>query len=196
MESREFIVESRSPKRLLVFMAFFIPLLLLFTVLIWSLNTKNSGIQEDPMNRNFSSQPMQEIPAPSFTLELFDGEIFHLSDFQGKPTVVSFWSSWCPSCRLETPIVVEMQDKYYGEGVKLIGIAIWDSEVNAEKFAIEYGLEFPVGLDKDGSIAIDYGVTGLPEKFFINVDGEIVRKLVGPVTGQQMEEAILNIIER
>ena len=193
-ENKGFMVQSGTPKRYLVILAFFIPILLLFTVLIWALFTQNVGVQEDPMNRNFSSQPMEETPAP-FTLELFDGETFHLSDSNGHPTVVSFWSSWCPSCRLETPTIVEMENKYDSHGLRLVGIAIWDAEENAKKFAREHGLEFPVGLDKDGSIAIDYGVTGLPEKFFINRDGEIVRKLVGPVTELQMQEAILSIIE-
>lgn len=194
MENNEITVQPRAHKRFLVILAFCIPILLLFIVLVWSLFTQNVGVQEDPMNRNFSSQPMEKTPA-AFTLELFDGETFHLSDSEGHPTVVSFWSSWCPSCRLETPTVVEMEARYYKDGLKLVGIAIWDSEENARKFANQHGLEFPVGLDKDGSIAIDYGVTGLPEKFFINRDGEIVRKLVGPVTEQQMEEAILTIIE-
>jgi cytochrome c biogenesis protein CcmG/thiol:disulfide interchange protein DsbE len=196
MESKELIVGPRSPRRLVLITAIFIPLLLLFIVLIWSLINQQSGIQEDPMNRNFSSQTMRGIPAPAFTLELFDGDMFRLADASGEPTVVSFWSSWCPSCRLEAPIVVEMDRRYHEIGVNFIGIAIWDSEANAKKFASEHGLAFPVGLDKNGSIAIDYGVTGLPEKFFINRDGEIVKKLTGPVSEQQMEEAILSIVER
>ena len=171
------------------------PIILLLSVSIWALFNQGFDIGEDPMNRNFSNEQIETFPAPEFSLKLFDGTNLNLSELQGRPAMVSFWSSWCPSCRLEAPVIVGMNHVYHEQGVQFVGIAIWDSEEKAQKFAAEHQFEFPIGLDKSGTIAIDFGVTGLPEKFFLNRQGEIVKKLVGPVTKQQLEKVILSLIE-
>ncbi len=81
--------------------------------------------------------------------------------------------------------------QYAGRGVEFVGVAIWDDEGAVRKFVRQFGIAYPSGLDAQGKIAIDYGVRGIPEKFFIDPDGRLVRKFVGPVT-QEKIRAILD----
>ena len=83
---------------------------------------------------------------------------------------------------------------YKAQGVVFLGVAIWDVEDEAKRFAVESGATYPMGVDTKGNIAIDYGLTGIPEKYFIDAEGRIVRKFVGPVTEDILESVFSEIL--
>ena len=58
---------------------------------------------------------------------------------------------------------------------------VWDTQNGAELFLVEFGVEYPAGVDTDGEIALNYGVRGIPEKFFVDANGVIRHKYVGPM---------------
>jgi cytochrome c biogenesis protein CcmG/thiol:disulfide interchange protein DsbE len=123
--------------------------------------------------------------APDFTLNLFDGGTFTLSEQQGKPVVVNIWASWCPSCREEAPVLEEGWRAYQDQGVVFVGVNVMDSRSDAEAFLEEFDITYPNGPD-ESNIYTKYGATGVPETFFINREGVIVQKFMGPLKADQL----------
>ena len=126
-------------------------------------------------------------PAPDFTLTLSDGRAVKLSDYRGKAVVINFWASWCAPCRAEAPTLEETHKRYADRGVVILGISLWDTEEAAAEFRKVYGQTYPSGVDPNGKIAIEYGVSGIPETYFITPDGIIAAKFVGPLPLETME---------
>ena len=81
--------------------------------------------------------------------------------------------------------------EYEGRPVEFVGVDIWDEPSAAREHIDRYGVTYPNGIDANGIISIDYGVTGLPEKFFISPEGRIVKKFVGPMSPSNLRD-ILN----
>lgn len=136
-------------------------------------------------------------PAHNFNVSWLQGrdliehqseEHFTLDDFRGRPMILNFWASWCFSCRAEARDFEEFWNRYKDSGLIVAGIAIQDTPMAARAFAKQYGKTYILGLDDDGSAAIDYGVTGVPETFVIDRKGNIVYKEAGPMTAQKLAE--------
>ena len=109
---------------------------------------------------------------------------------EGRPVILNFWASWCVSCRSEAAIIQAFWQQHRNKGPLVIGIAIQDTRESAAEFARFFGKSYPLSLDPDGRAAIDYGVTGVPETFFIDPDGIIRRKIAGPVDREALEEML------
>lgn len=120
--------------------------------------------------------------APDFTLETFDGQVVSLEDFEGQSLVINFWSSWCPPCRDEAPMLNQFHEATQDDDeVALIGIAVWDRPEDSLDFMRQYSLSFTNLSDQRGSVLIDYGVYGVPETYFIGPDGTLNGKYRGPL---------------
>lgn len=136
------------------------------------------------------SAPLVGRAAPDFTLQLFDGRLLRLSALRGRVVVVNFWASWCTACKQESPILQWAWQTYGPRGMVLVGINVWDLRDDALAMIREIGKTYPNGPDPSGTILQDYGVTGIPETFFIDRAGRIVRKYLGPVTRELMATQI------
>lgn len=123
--------------------------------------------------------------APAFSYTTFDGRAVSLDGLRGKPVMVNFWGSWCVPCKDEAPVLQQAWQKYQNSGVQFVGMAIWDQSDAAKAFAQSAGATWINGLDGDGKIAIDYGVYGVPESFFIDGNGILVDRYVGPFVGAE-----------
>lgn len=132
--------------------------------------------------------------APDFTLELYSGEQLRLADLRGKPVMVNFWASWCPPCRQEAPLLERTWREYEEKGVVFIGVNIWDNEDDAQAFLREFDITYPNGPDPRGKISIDYGLTGIPETYFIDREGKIMRKWIGPFTEEALQAFLDEIV--
>ena len=130
-------------------------------------------------------------PAPGFELETFDGGTLSLSDLEGKVVVLNFWASWCPPCRWEMPFFETMWNEYRDRDVVFVGVAMSDTLEEAQGFAEESGVTYPIGLDQTGEIVRDYEVFSLPTTFFIDKEGQIQRRLTSAAN-----EALLKIFLR
>ena len=120
-------------------------------------------------------------PAEPFTLPLFDGGEFVLAAQRGRPVVINFWASWCPPCREEAPLLESVWRLYGEREVAFVGVNIQDAVEEAAAYLAEFDITYPNGMDADGRITIDYGVIGLPVTFFIDRDGMVRRRWVGPI---------------
>ncbi len=167
----------------------------LLGVMAWSLlgpksvdTTENGRINAPGVFVRFSDPR----PAPDFTVtDLNTGKKFSLSDFKGKTVVVNFWASWCPPCQTEAPLINSYVNQSTSNDVVVVGIAVWDVSSNSEQFLQQYGLNYPNGSDSKGTIAIDYGVAGVPETFVVSPDGTLIGKFPGAVeTTTQLTNAL------
>ena len=146
------------------------------------------------VNNKLGEISIKEKTAPDFTLETLDGKQVSLSALKGKVVMIDFWSSWCPPCRAEAPELVKAYKEYQGQGVEFIGIAIWDDKGQVQKFANQFGIQYIVGLDEKGKIAIDYAVRGIPEKYFIDRNGTLVKKFSGPMKVSDMDAVLSKML--
>jgi cytochrome c biogenesis protein CcmG/thiol:disulfide interchange protein DsbE len=128
---------------------------------------------------------------PTFSLEPLAGSGQVASEkLLGKPLVINFWASWCVSCREEHPLLVQLGDRadLFGE-FEIVGINYRDSPTAAAQFLDRHGrFPYPSGQDKRGRLGIDFGVYGMPETFFVDAEGVVQARQVGPLTPQAIEQ--------
>ena len=136
--------------------------------------------------------------APNWRLQSFEGDIIELSEFRGTPVMLDYFADWCPFCHEEFPFI-EAAHKQYKESVVIIGIHRTDSESmeRGEIFARdEAGATFTLVQDVSGDV---YGAytsgPAMPISFFIDREGIIRDKVLGPKTPERLEVAIQTILD-
>lgn len=134
---------------------------------------------------------------PDYVYHTTDGVERTNNDFQGQIIVMNFWATWCPPCRKETPLFVEMQDKYGEDGVQFIGIAIDDLEATRE-FIDTYGVNYPVLMGDVDAIAMSKQMgnrfEGLPFTVIAERDGSILKRHTGEVKREMLETTLKQLI--
>ena len=171
-----------------------VPTLLVLALFVWG-TVQNDGRAGRPgVNDNFGEVGVSIDPATDFELTTLAGDVISLSDYRGKVVVIDFWSSWCPPCRAEGPVLAETYRAWRDRGVEFIGIAIWDEEKSVVDFIEMTGIEYVNGIDVSG-VAVDFGVTGIPEKFFVDTEGKIVRKVIGPNTRETLDSILTDMTD-
>jgi cytochrome c biogenesis protein CcmG/thiol:disulfide interchange protein DsbE len=141
--------------------------------------------------------PVPDTPLPPLAGLARDGATvpgIASADFKGGVTLVNVWASWCVPCRDEAPLLLNLAED---KRIRIIGINYKDEPGNARQFIFRYGNPYAaVGADVSGRAAIDWGVYGVPETFVIGRDGRIAYKLVGPITLQNVETALMPELEK
>lgn len=129
--------------------------------------------------------------APDFELETLEGEKIKLSDLRGEPVFVNFWATWCPPCRAEMPDMQKIHEEY--DDVTILAINQTDTETsarNVDSFVEEFGITFPVPMDKGLNVGTRYNAFALPTTYLINPDGRIHNIATGPLTYEMMVQEI------
>jgi cytochrome c biogenesis protein CcmG/thiol:disulfide interchange protein DsbE len=135
-------------------------------------------------------------PVPIFDLPGVQGRTLGLSsnDLHGEVSLVNVFASWCVACRAEHPLFLRLARE---KTVPVHGLNYKDRPEDAARWLDSLGDPYTrTGADRDGRVAIDWGVYGVPETFVIGADGRIAHKQIGPITDQALEETILPLIER
>ena len=149
------------------------------------INSNVKGYEVDLSYNSSKSGLKKGDLAPDITMTNLAGEEVKLSDYRGKKVILNFWATWCPPCKAEMP---HMQ-KYYDENnekqnVEIIGFNMTfsgDSIKNVEQFVASYKLTFPIYTTFDDNIINQYEILTMPSTFFIDEEGRIHRKVIGPV---------------
>jgi cytochrome c biogenesis protein CcmG/thiol:disulfide interchange protein DsbE len=138
--------------------------------------------------------PLEGNAAPNFQLQTMDGDTIDLADLRGKAVVLNFWASWCIPCRQEHEVLKLTEATYDPEQALVLGVVYQDTEANARRFLAALGGDWIQLLDPTQRTAIDYGVYGVPETFFISPDGQIAHKQVGPVSWDLVKPMLDSLI--
>lgn len=117
--------------------------------------------------------------APDFTVEMLDGSKVTLSALQGKPTLLIFWATWCPPCRLELSKLQEHIIDRYGNKINVLPISRGEERAKVEEYISKMGYTFAVGLDGDQSIYRKYATNYIPRCFVIDAKGKVLYSGVG-----------------
>jgi cytochrome c biogenesis protein CcmG, thiol:disulfide interchange protein DsbE len=125
--------------------------------------------------------------APVFTLPTLSGGELALEDLQGQPVVLTFWASWCTTCKADVPKLQRVVDDWSSRGVAVVGVVIEDSRSAATAAAQEAGLRYPSVYDGDGATRDAYGVLGTPETFLLDADGVVAARWVGPLPEHELD---------
>jgi peroxiredoxin len=127
------------------------------------------------------------VEAPTFSLQTLDGEQLDLADLAGDPVVVTFWASWCSTCKQDMPAIQRLADRWGPHGVSVVGVVIDDELGAAQEVAAEHQLRYPSAFDAAGEVARAYAVTGTPETYLIGADGRIAAMWIGPLPAAELE---------
>lgn len=125
--------------------------------------------------------------APDFSLLTLANESFTLSDLRGKPTIINFWATWCPPCRRELPALQAAFEQHRDE-IGFVAVDVKENTQTVADFVADLGLTFPVVFDQDGRVSdVAYQVRGIPTTIFVDANGVVVERHVGPLDDATIE---------
>ena len=147
--------------------------------------------------------PLKDKPAPAFSLEDLNGKKVSLASYKGKAVLLNFWATWCAPCKVETPWIVALRNKYASQGFEVLGISTEGEDLKPddkaghakdkaaiEKFVQEMKVPYPMLVDGD-TISKPYGgLDSLPTTFYVDRKGTVVAAQVGMSTQSEMEANI------
>lgn len=134
--------------------------------------------------------PLIGKPVPTFSVPVLGdpAKTLRSADLRGKVYLLNVWGSWCVSCRDEHPVLVEFAKR---GAIPLYGLNWKDRREDALAWLERFGDPYVVtGVDRDGRVAIDFGVYGAPETYLVDREGIIRFKQTGPLTWKVIEEQI------
>ena len=167
--------DGRVVRRTGISVAAFLVIVAVFAVVVWR------------QNAHVGVSPQVGYTAPAFTLADLQGRAVSLRALRGRLVFLNFWASWCPPCRAETPDLERMYRLDRGK-IDFYGVNLTadDSLPAARRFVKQFGVTYPVLLDKTGRVEKEYNILGIPASFFINRRGVIVSRIVGGMSRAAM----------
>ena len=163
--------------------------------LAWTLR---SAVPPGETTQGRAPSPRVGFAAPDFSLDLLGGGRVTLSELRGKVVILNLWASWCPPCRAEMPALQRIYESNRLRGLEVLAVntTFQDSEAGAAEFAREFGLSFPVLLDRSGEVSRTYLLRALPTTFFIDRGG-VIREVVlgGPMSETKIRTAVEELLQ-
>lgn len=138
--------------------------------------------------------PLIGRPVPDFNLPTLNdpGKKLTQEDLKGRPYLINFWGSWCPTCVYEHPVITALAKS--GK-LRVVGLNFRDEPADARSWLAQHGDPYDIIItDHDGRVSINFGVYAAPESFLIAPDGEVVYKQIGALTQEVVDEVILPMV--
>lgn len=142
-------------------------------------------------------------PAPPFELVDLQGKHWSIDELKGKPVFINFWSTWCGPCKMEHPMLLQAAKAYpdvqflgviYNDAAAAVDVQLRQPPYNRLMGELESAaIEYPNLTDPDGRIALSYGVIGVPESFFVDREGVVTFKQVGPLNADTARRELARI---
>jgi thiol-disulfide isomerase/thioredoxin len=156
-----------------------------------------SSLESKPADLESKSADNDHPYAARFRLVALSGQKIDLADYRGKVVILSFWASWCPYCRKLVPALVGLQGQYYGEGLRVVGIAVRDQKEAVRSYCQRVNVNYPVAMGDADTRELYGGISGLPTTVLIGRDGRIYRRFTGaPADLDRFEERIQRLLDR
>lgn len=147
------------------------------------------------LRKDYQTGPNIGEAAPSFKLPALSGGEYSLEDFRGKAVILNFWATWCGPCRQEVPSLEALYQRYKDQGLVVVGVSVdeegWEP---IHEFLQTVPVTFPILLDQDQRVTESYETFRLPETYFIDPQGVVKGKVVGPQDYNQ--EVFFQKVER
>ncbi|MFT3925708.1 MAG: TlpA disulfide reductase family protein [Myxococcales bacterium] len=152
--------------------------------------------------KQFGGSEMEGKPAPDFALQVMagegaaEGDRMRLSDLKGQVVVLDFWASWCGPCRMSTPDLSELAEKYAGRGVRFVGVNGEALPPTAYRLLEKaWGFRYPLVSDSQNAAHIAYQVQAFPSLFIVDREQVIRYAVAGAPTKTLIERELLNVLE-
>ncbi|MHB8811301.1 MAG: TlpA family protein disulfide reductase [Desulfobulbaceae bacterium] len=120
-------------------------------------------------------------PAPTFTLTDLHGKNWRLADLKGKVVFLNFWATWCQPCLQEMPSMAILNQRMPEGSFQMLTVLYNDRPEIAQNLVRKMGATFPVLVDANSIVARQYGLTGVPETYIIDLQGILREKFIGPL---------------
>lgn len=151
------------------------------------------GMQRDNPDELPSALVGREAPAVVVEPVPFNAPFGDEDLRAGALTLVNFWASWCAPCRAEHPTLMQLQ----AEGIQIMGVNYKDRPDDAVGFLEELGNPFAKGgADPIGSMALNWGVYGVPETYLVDGDGTVLLRIAGPLVQRELEGRLRPFLNR
>ncbi len=134
------------------------------------------------------------VKAIDFTLKDLQGNTVSLSDLKGKKVLLNFWATWCPPCKAEMPDIEKVYQEYKDDGLVVLAVDIGEKQDKVKEFVENNGYTYTVLLDTDQAVASKYNISAIPASYFIDPEGNVVKRHVGSMTERQIKD-YLKMIE-
>ena len=120
-------------------------------------------------------------PTQRFTLMNLDHEAVSLDQLlsKNKAVLINFWATWCTFCVEEMPDLVKLQSRLEAQGFTVLGVDVGESAEQASAFVKKMGINFPIVLDEDNTVAQNYGLVGIPVSYLVRSDGKMLGEYHG-----------------
>jgi len=177
-------IQKENMKKNLKLIIFLIFLIFCFIIFYKGLNKPNTYTPKNNAEKNLPIFKSEDFftNTPIESKKVFGEESYY---------IVNIWASWCVPCRKEHSLLMELNKN---QSIKLIGLNYKDNLGNAKKFIDELGNPYmQILIDKDGTLAVEFGAYGVPETFLIDKNKKIIKKFVGPINKKIMKEIKLTI---
>jgi cytochrome c biogenesis protein CcmG/thiol:disulfide interchange protein DsbE len=131
---------------------------------------------------------------PDLELTALDGSLIDVDAQRGKVVVLNFFASWCSPCHQEATELEQAWRDYRDRGVQFYGIAYKDADSKARGFLEEFGITYPCALDLENVWSRRYGVTGIPETFVLDQQGQLVEHIIGPTSAADLGRVLDQLV--
>jgi peroxiredoxin len=132
--------------------------------------------------------------APGFRLFDLDGESVELENFLGRPVWITFWATWCPPCRAETPDIEATYERFRDSGLVVVAIDVGEDPGTVASYVERTGTTFAVALDTSTAVAARYRIAGVPSHFLVDASGVLRDVTLGPMSKKEMERRLQAIL--
>lgn len=147
-----------------------------------------------PAGVRAADSPLLGQPAPEVSGTTIDGQPAGIGGPRDRWVLVNFFATWCVPCRQEHPELVRFSLQHQVAGdVDVVGVVYDDSPAEVRRFRAKEGGDWPMLADPNGRIALEFGVSGVPESYLISPDGRVAAKIVGGVRAAALDELVAEL---
>jgi protein-disulfide isomerase/peroxiredoxin/uncharacterized membrane protein len=149
------------------------------------------------------TDPIEERPGrdvgeklAAFDLPLLDGGHLTTKSFAGKPTILTFWASWCGPCKKELPVLASLYAKYKDQGLNIVAISVDSDDAKLAAYLKASPLPFPVARDPNGVLLAEFSHRGVPASFWVKRDGTVRLRTIGlpPGADKRLDELVQELL--